>query len=101
MTYYLTIKHRNGFVILDGAPFGTLQDALDYIFVADYLKSPTGPLRNNAYICVGENGISHVHISTTTAGLSNLSPTVRSISIMNEDARVQAAQSQAEDQTSH
>ena len=101
MTYYLTIEHRNGSLILDEVPFPSLQEALDYIFVADYLKAPTGPLHNNAYICVGENGISHIHISTTTAGPRNLGPGVRSISIMNEDARLQAAEGPAKGETSH
>ena len=101
MTYYLTIKRHNGTIIPHDAPFQTLQDALDYIFDRRYLKSPVTPLRNNAYISIGQNGISNIYMSSTTIGRTDLCRTIHSISIRNEAARMQAAKGEAKDHIAH
>jgi hypothetical protein len=101
MTYFLTIKHRDGSIIINDAPFQTLQDAIDYIFAHDYLTPAAEAFRNNAYVCVDENGISNLVISTTSAGFNNIHPDVRTISIKSEAARICAAKRLAKDKTTH
>ena len=101
MKYCITIKYRDGTVLRDQGPFGTLQNALDHIFEEGYLKSPECPFHNNAYVSIGEQGISNLFISTTTAGLTNLHLSVQSISIMDDATRIAVAKGHTKDKTTH